>query len=222
MLTDEMWKAINDIYQGILDHPFIKELKNGTLNKEKFKYYIIQDHLYLREFGRVLAILSSKAEKEEYSILFASHLNSIMRVENELHNSFIKEWNINIKDYEPSPTNLAYTSFLISTAYTRPFFEGVAAVLPCYWIYMEVGKELTKYGSPNFLYNKWINTYGGDEYEKGVKKVIEIMNSFVLTEEEKKSAIEKFRIASIYEFMFWDSAYRLEKFPFSLKTLEQL
>ncbi|ARM74871.1 thiaminase II [Acidianus manzaensis] len=220
MLTDKMWNKIKDVYEGILSHPFIIELTKGTLHEDKFKYYIIQDHLYLREFGKVLALLSSKAEKEEDSLLFASHLNSIMRVEKELHNFFLKEWKINIEDYVQSPTNMLYTSFLISTAYSRPYFEGVASVLPCYWIYMNVGKELIKIGSPNPLYNRWINTYGGEEYEKGVIKVLEIVNSFKLTEEQEKCAIEKFRIASIFEYMFWDSAYKLEKFPFSLRNPE--
>lgn len=217
MLSDKLWKSIEDIYRAILDHQFIRKLTDGSLEEEKFKYYIIQDHLYLREFGRALAILSSKAEREEESLLFASHLSDIMRVEKELHNYFLKTWNIDASSAEPSPTNLLYTSYLISTVYSRPYYEGVAAVLPCYWIYMEVGKELLKKGSPNPLYDRWIRTYGGEEYEKGVRKVIEIANSFKLTEEQERIAMERFRTAAIFEYMFWDSAYKLERFPFKLK-----
>lgn len=216
-LSHVLWRSIKDVYEAILSHPFIKELVNGTLEEEKFRYYIIQDHLYLREFGRALAMLSAKAEKEEESLIFSSHLASIMRVENELHEYFIRTWNMDISLVEPSPTNLLYTSYLLYTVYSRPYYEGVAAVLPCYWIYMEVGKELLKKGSPNPLYDKWIRTYGGEEYEKGVRKVIEIVDSFKLTEEQERIAIERFRTAAIFEYMFWDSAYKLERFPFKLR-----
>ncbi len=218
MLTEKMWNAIRDIYQSILSHPFIKGLVDGTLDEEKFKYYILQDYLYLREFSKALAIISAKAEKQEEALLFSSHLQSIMRVENELHNFFMNTWKISEEEKAkliPSPTTLLYTSFLLSTVLYKSYFEAVSSVLPCYWIYMEVGKELVKKGSPNSLYAKWINTYGGEEYEKGVRAVLEIVNSFKLTEEEEVSAIRTFRIASIMEYMFWDSAYKLEKFPFN-------
>lgn len=218
MLTEKMWNAIQDIYNAILSHPFIKGLVNGTLDEEKFKYYILQDYLYLREFSKALAIISAKAEKQGEAMLFSSHLQSIMRVENELHNFFMDTWNISEEEKAkliPSPTNLLYTSFLLSTVLYKPYFEAVSAVLPCYWIYMEVGKELLKKGSPNPLYDRWIKTYGGEEYERGVKAVLEIVNSFKLTQEEEATAIRTFRIASIMEYMFWDSAYKLEKFPFN-------
>jgi thiaminase (transcriptional activator TenA) len=48
-----------------------------------------------------------------------------------------------------SPVNRAYTDFLIATAYEEPFLTGLSAILPCFWVYLEVGKELMKHGSPN-------------------------------------------------------------------------
>ncbi|BFI74388.1 thiaminase II [Sulfurisphaera ohwakuensis] len=216
MLSDELWGSISDIYSSILSHPFIKGLTDGTLEEEKFKYYILQDFLYLREFSRALAILSAKAEKQDDSVLFATHVSDVLRVERSLHEYFISLWNVDVSRVKPSPTNLLYTSYLLSVVYSRPFYEGVSAVLPCYWIYMEVGKELLKKGSPNPLYKRWIETYGGEEYEKGVRAVINLVNSFNLTkEEEEKEAVKRhFRITSMFEYMFWDMAYRLEKFPF--------
>jgi thiaminase/transcriptional activator TenA len=212
MLSEELWNSINDVYSAILSHPFITELVNGDLDENKFKYYISQDYLYLRQFSRVLSIISAKAPDDE-SLLFATHVTHVMDVERELHEYFIKK--LNIMEFKESPTNLLYTSFLLSTAYSRPYYESVAAVLPCYWIYMEVGKELKKRGSKREEYQKWIDTYGGEEYEKGVNQVLSIVNSFKITEEQKNYMIKNFRTASIMEYMFWDSAYKLERFPFA-------
>jgi len=215
MLSEELWDSISDVFSAILSHPFIKGLTDGTLEEEKFRYYILQDLLYLKEFGKVLAVLSAKADKIEDAEVFINHVTQALGVEKALHEYFISLWKVDVSKVNPSPTNLLYTSYLLSTVYSRPFYEGVATVLPCYWVYMEVGKELKKRGSPNPLYKRWIDTYGGEEYEKGVREVLRIVNSFKLTEEQKEAVKRHFRIASIFEYMFWDSAYKLEKFPFS-------
>lgn len=211
MLSDELWNSIRDVYASILSHPFLRELVNGNLDMTKFKYYVSQDYLYLKQFSRALSILSAKAPDED-SIIFATHTTHVMDVERELHEYFIKR--LNITEFRESPTNLLYTSFLLSTVYSKPYYESVAAVLPCYWIYMEVGKELKKQGSPKQEFQKWIDTYGGEEYEKGVYQVLSIVNSFKITEEQKHQMLKNFRTSSIMEYMFWDSAYRLERFPF--------
>ena len=75
-----------------------------------------------------------------------------------------------------APTTLAYTHYLLAVAYGRPFHEALAALLPCYWIYWEVGKELTRAGSPNPLYARWIGTYGSDEFGSVVRAVLDATN----------------------------------------------
>jgi thiaminase/transcriptional activator TenA len=215
-LSEEMWNSISDVFSAILSHPFIRGLVDGSLEEEKFKYYIIQDYHYLKGFSRTLAILASKSESDENLQLFVTHVIHVINVERSLHESFLREWKINPEEYDISPSNLLYVSYLLSTVLLRPYYEGVAVVLPCYWIYMEVGRELIKKGSPNKLYQRWIETYSGEEYEKGVREVISVVDRFNLGEEERRSAIKQFRIASIFEYMFWDSAYKLERFPFKL------
>ncbi len=217
-ISSVLWSSIKDIYSAILSHPFITGLVDGTLELEKFKYYIAQDFHYLKGFARALAILSAKSDDDNIMNFFASQVQTAMNVEAELHRYYIKELNIDVEKIEPSPTNLAYINFLLSTVYSRPYHEALGAVLPCYWIYLEVGKELKKRGSRSEVYQKWINTYGGEEYERSVNEVLRIVDSLKLTEEEFNEMKRKFRQASIYEYMFWDSAYRMERFPFSINV----
>ncbi len=217
-LTERLWSSIGDVYSAILNHPFIKGLSDGSLEENRFRFYIVQDHLYLREFSRAVALASAKARNEEEQVLFATHIADALNVERSLHGKYLSRWGgVNVDDYGMSPTNAAYTSYLLDVAYSRPYHEVIAALLPCYWIYMEVGRELIRRGSPpNELYNMWINTYGGGEaYERGgVNAVLGIMDSMELTSQETAAAMSRFRLASIYEYMFWDSAYRMERFPF--------
>ncbi|MCH1770271.1 MULTISPECIES: thiaminase II [Metallosphaera] len=214
---EKFWTSIHDVIQEIEEHPFIRGLVDGSLPMESFQHYIVQDALYLKEFGKVLLMASVKAENNEQRVNFLTHVLDSIRVEEGLHSSFLRKWGINLEAQEMSPVNRAYTSFLLSVGYSSPFPEVLAAVLPCYWIYMHVGKSLVKLGSPVEEYRRWINTYGGEEYEKGVTWAISQLDKLDVDARTEKQMMENFRLASIYEYMFWDSAYRKERFPFSVK-----
>ncbi|MCY0850927.1 thiaminase II [Sulfuracidifex metallicus] len=209
---EKLWKASEDVFQSILEHPFLNQMKEGNLPEEKFRYYIEQDYQYLKEFSRVLSLLSAKTCNERASSILAEHVNHVRRNEEKLHNYYFSLWGK--LQVEPSPTNVMYTSFLSSIAYSRPFYEGIAAVLPCYWIYLRVGENLTS--SPNPIYDRWIRNYSGKDYETGVQEVLQLVRNIEVNEEQEKSMMRLFRMGSIFEYMFWDSAYKMERFPFAL------
>src|SRR2546422_3767824 len=159
--THELWHAIDPIYAAILRHPFIAGLLRGTLAHESFQFYAVQDALYLREFARALSIAAARAPRDEWIIMFNEHAAGALKVERELHEGFFKEFGLGPGDVASTPlapTNLAYTSYLLAVAHTAPFHEAVAALLPCYWIYWEVGKALERSGSPHPLHTPWVCT----------------------------------------------------------------
>ncbi|MCS7098394.1 MAG: thiaminase II [Candidatus Methanomethyliaceae archaeon] len=218
MFSQELWNSIVKIYENILNHPFIRGLVDGSLEEEKFKFYVIQDSHYLREYARALNIAAAKAPKEDWMIKFSEHAKIAIVVERALHESFFKDWNMSedyVKNTPMSPTNLAYTTYLIATAYAGAFHELIGAILPCYWIYWEVGKELERRGSKKELYQRWINTYSSKEFAEVCKAVIEITDEVAknLNDIQKKEMKKHFITTSKYEYMFWDSAYKLEQWP---------
>lgn len=211
--SDRAWEAIGDIYQKTLDLPFIQELISGKLNKEKFNFYIQQDALYLADYGKVLTGIASRLSKPEHIQPFIAFAGETMVVEKELHKSFLKEIN-DQQVVEASPACLLYTSYLLKQLATAPVEVIVAAVLPCFWIYKEVGDYiLEKQAKENNPYQAWIDTYGGDEYAASVKTAIDICNDLAeqSTPGQQEKMIEAFVICSKLEWMFWDSAYNLEK-----------
>ena len=216
--TDSLWSSIEPIYAEILRHPFIAGLTDGSLPRERFEFYAVQDALYLREFARALAIAAARAPKDDWIIMLTEHATGALRVERSLHEGFFREFGLTpeaVALTPLAPTNLAYTHYLLAVAYGAPFHEALAALLPCYWIYWEVGKALTRAGSPNALYARWIETYGSEEFGTIVNAVLAATNAVAsrVGDAERTAMGRHFRTTSRYEWMFWDMGYRGEQWP---------
>lgn len=215
--TERFWNSVKDVVEAIESHPFIQGLVDGTLPMESFKFYIIQDALYLKDFVKAILLASAKSRTNEERDTFLRHVLESSKVEESLHSSFLRKWGVRLDEQEMSPVNKAYTSFLLSVAYSAHYAELLASILPCYWIYMHVGKLLLKRGSPVEEYRKWIFTYGGEEYERGVRWLLRLVDDLKVSREEEMRMMLNFRLATIYEYMFWDSSFRRETFPFSTR-----
>ena len=218
--TAELWASIEPIYAAILKHPFITGLTDGSLSRERFAFYAVQDALYLRQFARALAIAGARAPKDDWIVMLADHAAGAIRVERTLHEGFFRELGLTSEDVlatPPAPTTLAYTDDLLAVAYGAPFHEALAALLPCYWIYWEVGKELARAGSPDPLYARWIATYDSPEFGAIVSAVLEATNEVAagLGDHERAAMLRHFRTTGRYEWMFWDMGYRREQWPFA-------
>jgi thiaminase/transcriptional activator TenA len=216
--TAECWRAITPIYDAILKHPFLRGLTDGSLSRDAFMFYVVQDAHYLRDFARALSIAAAKAPREEWIITLNEHAAGALRVERSLHETFFREFGLGEKDVAATPlapTNLAYTSYLLAAAYGGPFHEALAAVLPCYWIYWEVGKELERAGSRDPLFSRWIGTYASEEFGSIVRAVLEMADTTAsrLGDDERAVMRRHFVTTSRYEWMFWDMGSRMEGWP---------
>jgi thiaminase/transcriptional activator TenA len=216
--TDELWRGIADVYGAILAHPFLAGLTDGSLPADAFAFFVVQDALYLQRYAQALAVVASRAPTSAGTEMFARHAAGIVTVERELHDSLLADLGLDpesIDRAEPAPTTLAYTSYLMAASRGGSYAEGVGTVLPCYWIYWEVGKELLRRGSPDPRYQKWIDTYSGDEYGDEVREVLAVTEALGrdLAPAERDRVREHFRATSRYEWMFWDMGYRQERWP---------
>ncbi len=216
--TGELWRSIEGVYAEILAHPFLTGLTDGTLPEERFRFYVLQDALYLREYARALSLAGVRSPDEGALVMFNEHSAGAITVERSLHEGFLADLGVAQEEAEAteaSPTTLAYTSFLLRTATLGDYPEVLGTVLPCYWIYSEVGKALLERGSPNPRYQKWIDTYGGEEFGALVEAVLGLTDETCkdLNPAQKSRVKEAFVTTSRYEWMFWDAAWRLEGWP---------
>jgi thiaminase/transcriptional activator TenA len=216
--TGELWQGVTATYGAILKHPFLAGLTDGSLPPDAFAFYVVQDALYLRRYAQALAAVASRAPDAAGAEMFARHAADAIAVERTLHDSLLAGLGIDpaaAGAAEPAPTTLAYTSYLLATTGGGSYAEGVGAVLPCYWIYREVGQELLRRGSPDPRYQKWIGTYGGEEFGEVVRQVLAVTDRLGpgLSPAERALVHRHFRVTSRYEWMFWDMGYRKESWP---------
>jgi len=216
--TNELWRSIASIHHEIRVHPFLRSLTNGTLTEERFRFYVLQDALYLREYARALSLTGVRSPDESTLVMFNEHSAGAITVERSLHEGFLKDLGVTQEEVDqtaPTPTTLAYTSYLLKMASLGDYPEVLGAVLPCYWIYWEVGKALLEHGSPNPLYKRWIDTYGGAEFGALVEAVLDLTDGVCedLNPAQKARVTEAFVTTSRYEWMFWDAAWKLEGWP---------
>lgn len=216
--TERLWDEAAGVYEAILAHPFLAGLRDGTLDEERFAYYLAQDAHYLRDYARALAAVATRAPTHADTAMFARHAADTAAVELALHETLLPRLGIDparLASIPVSPTTTAYTSYLLAVAHTGGLAEGFAAVLPCYWIYQRVGAALVSAGSPDPRYQAWIDTYAGESFAAAVAEVLAFGDRLGtrLAEDDADRAAARFRTAARYEWMFWDAAWRRETWP---------
>ncbi|MDR0263762.1 MAG: thiaminase II [Sphingobacterium sp.] len=210
--TDHAWESITAIYSDILTMPFIIQLSDGSLPLDKFQFYMQQDAFYLEEFGRVLAFIGAKSADNQQALDYFDFGRNALLVERSLHENYFREFGLTPDDNSNKiePTCHHYVHFLKSVAAFESVEVAMAATLPCFWIYKEVGDYIVATantrGNP---YSKWIETYSGDDFAQGVIKaknyVDKIAAETTATNREKMRQV--FITASQLEYQFWLAAY---------------
>ncbi|MGH6900615.1 MAG: thiaminase II [Geminicoccaceae bacterium] len=216
--SQEAWQRIVPLYGEILNLPFNRELAAGTLSRERFTFYMLQDAHYLTYFARALAVTAARAPDNDALIQFAGSAREAVVVERALHEGFFKDYGISAAEAaaaEPSPTCAHYAYYLLGVAYNAPYEVAVAALLPCFWIYWEVGKHLLGTAAADNPYQAWIDTYADEAFALGVRKVIAIGDGMAEAASPtiRDQMLRAFVRAAQLEWMFWDSAWRLERWP---------
>lgn len=220
--SDEVWNDNLDTYHAILEHPFLREMQDGTLGREVFAAYLIQDAHYLNTFARALHVMADKAPRAEWARRLRADADASLAEERRLHDRLLKAYGVDadaVAAMEPSADAFAYANYLVATAHDRPFGEAVAALMPCYWIYWEVGKALVGRGSPDPVYRAWITAYASPGYGDSVMSYLDIANAVAAAASvtEREAMKSHFRRASRYEWMFWDSAYHRRGWPLEIE-----
>jgi thiaminase/transcriptional activator TenA len=218
--SERLYKSAAGIWETSHRHPFLEELKKGTLGADKFAFYLCQDYMYLIDYAKLFALGSVKARDLGTMSLFASMLHSTLHVEMDLHRQFSALFGVTAEQLEatePSPVTLAYTHYMLAAAQNGTLADLVAVLLPCMWSYREIGVRFS--AEPGALdhplYREWILAYAADDFGETADRLIGLMNRLAenLPESELAKLEEHFVNASRFEYMFWDMAYRKAMWP---------
>ncbi|WP_449539269.1 thiaminase II [Ferdinandcohnia sp. Marseille-Q9671] len=222
LFSERIRKEANPIWEASFEHPFVKGIGDGSLSIESFRYYVMQDAYYLTHFAKVQAIGAAKAGDLHTTNRLAIHAQGTYEAELALHRSFSERLGITEEEkrnFKPAPTAYAYTSHMYRAAYNGHLGDVIAAILPCYWLYYEIGERLQECKPDEPIYQEWIAAYGGDWFKDLVEEQIHRLNEIAekVTEEDRERMKEHFLISSQYEYSFWEMAYRLECWPVETK-----
>jgi thiaminase/transcriptional activator TenA len=207
------WEEVATIRKAIDELPFLTGLENGSLPHDRFVYYMAQDAHYLAVYGRALAAAASQTSDADELLFWARSATTAVAVERELHAAHVEGFAASTS----SPTCTAYTSYLLSLVASGCYPVLAAGILPCFWIYEDVGRRLKERvgdltGHP---YADWILTYGDPEFARSAEQARRILDRCAAGAD--RTTVERmhqaFATAARYEWMFWDAAWRQEIWP---------
>lgn len=205
--TAALWAAGGETWHQILDLPFVRALGEGTLDEDLFAFYLDQDALYLRDYSRALATLSARADTAEAQVHWAAGAHEAIAAESQLHEGWLAN---RARLGGPSPITMGYTNFLRASAAGDDYVVGAAAILPCYWLYEEVGAVLSSQNHADHPYAEWLSMYGGEEFAAEVaRSLAEVERAFeAASPAQRVRAARAYLSACVYEREFFDQAHR--------------
>ena len=205
--TAALWAAGGETWHQILDLPFVRALGDGTLDEDLFSFYLDQDALYLRDYSRALATLSARADAAEAQVHWAAGAHEAIAAESQLHEGWLAN---RARLGGPSPITMGYTNFLRASAAGDDYVVGAAAILPCYWLYEEVGAVLSSQNHADHPYAEWLSMYGGEEFAADVaRSLAEVERAFeAASPAQRVRAARAYLSACVYEREFFDQAHR--------------
>lgn len=212
LTTEALWQNASHIIDRHLQHPFSKSLASGQLPIESFKFYLQQDAIYIKKYAQAMELLSEKAPNTTIKDTFAKLSIESYQLEHIFQKELFKQYNIKQTDLM-QPACLAYTSFLLATISTGTFLQGLTSLLPCFWVYLENGKNIAKNSLDNNPYQAWIDTYVSDQFINQTNLVKKYVNFYSedISNDELAKLSEIFNYSCRLDFQFMDNAYNLKK-----------
>lgn len=219
-----LWAEVQPTIAKIESLGFLNRLADGSLDPGSFANYLLQDGLYLQGYAQALALLAAKAHTRADSRFWANAAATAIDVEESMHEALLADARLaparaallgDAATATRSPTTLGYVSYLIATCATASYGVGVAAVLPCFWIYAHVGKVLV--GRARRLgaghpYRTWVDTYDSAEFDASTRTAVALLEQELgaATAADRARMQAAFGQASVYELHFWAMAHRLQ------------
>lgn len=207
--SQQAWQKADHIYRQILELPFVKKLADGSLEPDIFNRYIGQDSLYINRYCKVLAHIAARANDSDITEAFLDFARDGVEVERALHSQFISD-----RPAEMSPACLFYTAMLEAQA-TMPVEVEAAAVLPCFWVYLKVGKHIAATMQEGNPYSEWIQTYSDPAFDASNDRAIAICDRLAAAASPavREQMTQIFVECTRMEWLFWHGAYADIKWP---------
>ncbi|MCA1776947.1 MAG: thiaminase II [Loktanella sp.] len=221
--TQTVFDQTAELCATIRAMPFNRDLADGSLPRDVFRHYMIQDAHYLEGFARALAQTSARAPDADAVRQLAQSAAGAIAVERQMHDHYLGLFGVSAAEFATTPRTPVcdhYVSFLNATAATGSVAVAMAALLPCYWVYRDVGRDIAGRVSADNPYQAWIDTYAGEDFDTAVTTACALADRLAAqASPDEHAAMERvYRRSTLLEWMFWDSASRQAGWPDPVAT----
>ena len=212
--SERFYQLAMPVWETYFTHPFVAGIGDGTLDPEKFRYYMVQDHKYLMQYARVFALGLIKSTDEADMRVYSNLITATLDTENAVHQAYLAELGVTRQMIDETPmalNNKSYTDYMIAEASKGGLPEIAVAVLACSWSYKVIGDYLETV--PGYhdhpFYARWIDMYTSDGYRAANDDMIALVDRYCdgLSEEHLARLDQILLDCSYYEYQFWDMAW---------------
>lgn len=200
LFTEKLHQLSRPLWLKSIHHPFIKQLVSGTLPLSQFRFYLIQDRYYLNEFSQLENLIADKLHNKKAVNFLKREAQELKNGEIQERKTFFKKLQITpekIKLTPVSPTVYNYVNHMYACLYRNNIQTAVAALLPCPWLYNEIGKNLVKKSSP-------VSFYSSEDVSFSVSQMIDFTEQVAKTADKttKQKIIQAFIKRSYFELRY--------------------
>ena len=216
--TERLLAATTALWQSYYDHPFVLGIQNGDLDREKFRFYTIQDYLYLLDYAKVFAIGLTKTDDPDVMHVFSQYISQIMDCEMNVHEGYMGELGITKEELRRTPPALAnrsYTAYMLVAAHAGGPGKALTAILACAVSYEHIAREMLRRrpdADKDAFYGPWVESYASDHYAQENVVLCDMVDRLTAgySEAQIQKLIEIFYTCARYEKGFWDMSWKME------------
>ncbi len=213
--TQHLLDAAREIWAAYNRHPFVLGIEDGSLDREKFRYYILQDYLYLEEYAKVFSIGVAKAGSLETMQLFSRYVTLLTQGEMDIHRGYLGRLEVTASQLAQTPRaldNLSYTSYMLRVAYEEGEIEILSAILSCAYSYEQIAQTILEHNpcaARHPFYGQWVQGYAAPTYHQANLLLLDTLDrlSQNLPPARLHHITDIFLTCSRYELAFWDMAW---------------
>lgn len=216
-LSEQLYSSVKELWDGYYCHPFVAGIGDGTLPMEKFRFYMLQDYLYLYDYAKVFALGVVKARDHSLMRFFSEQVNATLHGEMNIHHTYMERLGITedeVSHAQMSLANKSYTKYMLEVGYSEGVLELLVSILSCAWSYQKIGEVLSKIpgAMEHEFYGEWIQGYASTDYQKATQEILDMVDQLgaEASTQTVEHLIEIFISCSRYEMMFWDMSYNME------------
>ena len=210
---DDLKNSCQAEWLAYIEHAFVRQLGDGTLEPEAFRHYLKQDYLFLIQFARAFALAAYKSPTLADLEQAKAGLQAIVDVELGLHVGYCHEWGISEEELANLPearATLAYTRYVLDTGNRGDLLDLHVALSPCMVGYGEIANWLNArpetIRGDNNPFDAWIAMYESDEFQEAMHAEIDWLNGKLgeVTPARFEQLTRIFRDATRLEIDFWE------------------